>query len=66
MRSERRAEFAHTVKPEKEGYIRLYNKNAFRTSYYKIIEPCKDIFAWIVEPETEVDPYWINLVKPVE
>ena len=64
-RSNDMANNSFLAKPIRKGYLRLYNKNAWRTPYYKIVEQCKNKRAWIVERKTPIDPYWKNSINPI-
>lgn len=58
------AQNSFLAKPKRKGHIRLYNKNAWKTTYYKIVEQCANKRAFIVERKSRVDPYWKHLVFP--
>ena len=57
-RSDKRARNSFLSKPERVGYVRLFNKNANRTTYYKIIKLCQSRYGFIVERKSPIDPYW--------
>ena len=48
--------------PKKRGFIRLYQDNGWRTSYFKIIKRADNRFGWIVERKTKFDPYWKHVI----
>lgn len=52
------------AKPERKGFIRLYNKNAWRTTYHRIVEQSYNRRGWIVEVG-KVPAYWKNHFLPI-
>ena len=51
---------------KKEGYVRLYNKNSFKTTYYKIVGRSKTHFGYIVSvKKKDIDPYWDSAFIPI-
>ena len=63
--SERRAQTSFLVKPNRKRYLRLYNLNSWRTTYYRIIEKHPARYGWIVERKSPVDPYWKKCLIPL-
>lgn len=49
--------------PERKGYIPLYDRNMNKFIWFKIIEKCKDKFAYIVERKGWISTYWKSSIK---
>ncbi len=60
---EQRARWSFLSKAPREGYFRLFNKNAWRTQYVRIVRRLPDAMIWVVEAD-HVDPYFKHVLKP--
>lgn len=59
----REVDFSFLAKPERKGYIRLYENNTWETHYLKIIEQCPNSRAYIVERKTPLPYFWRRAFK---
>jgi hypothetical protein len=50
-RYERRAQWSVCSEPYRDGYFRLFNKSALRTTFVKIVDQCPNCCGWIVKHE---------------
>ncbi|HYE85945.1 MAG TPA: hypothetical protein VEA16_06300 [Vicinamibacterales bacterium] len=60
---EERAQWSFLSEPARDGYIRLFNRNADTTLHVRNLGPCAYMHGWIVECD-EVPPYFANVLKP--
>lgn len=63
---EQRAVHSFVSEPHREGWFRLFNKNGMRTTFVRPISQVPNAMIWIVEVEEPIDPYFVNILKPVE
>lgn len=61
---ELRGDYSALSEPRKEGFFRLYNKNAAETLYVKPVSQVPNRAVWIVETES-VPRYFIHVLTPV-
>lgn len=66
LRFERRAQWSCCSEPYKDGYFRLFNKNALKTTFVKIVGQTTNYCAWLVEATEPIDPYFKNVLKNPE
>lgn len=57
------ADNSYISKPLRSGYIRMYNKNSFKTYYFRIIKKAENKRAWIVERKTKIPDYFSMIIK---
>lgn len=62
---EQRAEWSFCAEPPREGYIRLFNKNALTTLFVRPVRQCENRYGWIVECD-EVPDYFRHVLIPTE
>ena len=64
---ERRAAWSFCSDPYKDGWFRLFNKNALKTTFVRVIEPCATRHGWVVETtkDNPVDPYFQSVLRPL-
>lgn len=60
---EQRARASFVAEPQRDGYLRLFNKNAHTTTHVRIVEKCPDRYGWIVECD-EVPEYFRRVLTP--
>lgn len=60
---ENRAQWSGLSGPRKDGYFRLFNKNAAETIYVKPIKQPATHYGWIVELDGERPEYFHNILK---
>lgn len=64
-RSDSMAQSSFLSGPEKNGCLRLYNKNRWETAYLQVVGKAPHHFAYIVESDA-IPAYWQSVVRPVE
>ena len=58
-----RAQWSFCSEPYRDGYFRLFNKNALRTTFVRNLGPCPNRHGYYVELEGECDPYFKNILQ---
>lgn len=62
-RFEQRAVWSACSEPAREGYFRLFNKNAQLTTFVRPLEQAKDRYGWFVEVVEPLDPYFAHVLQ---
>lgn len=60
---ERRALWSACADEPREGYVRLFNKNALSTLFVRIVDQCADRYGWLVECESVPDYFLYVLIE---
>jgi len=64
-RLELRAQWSFVSEPSRDGFFRLFNKNALCTTFVRPVSQCPDKMVWIVEVDEPIDPHFKNTLVPV-
>lgn len=60
---ESRASWSFCSEPPRAGWFRLFNKNALRTTFVRVIGQADTEHGWIVEARAPIDPYFKQVLR---
>ena len=64
IRFEMRARWSLVSEDIRDGWFRLYNKNAMTTTHVKPVDQVPNAAVWIVEADEPIDQYFQHVLTP--